>query len=536
MRPFWQQWLLGPGRLWSAIALVSLTALALKPAHVSEANVPPESDQVLLTRSEATATARSQQRQQQERQIRPENFDLGRFPVTEANEAHWRNILWTTAVVAPQDGFVTNALTQILSLGVQSGLSNGQMRTVDAASRVATQLYLSNPTQQAAIGEQFLQLIERSPDREWVAVALSALKRAGLPANQLQALAARIKSRFPDWSRHVSLYTTLQDTAIALSSPTVPPLRDLLNWTVAPKQLHLYVLCRPNRDLLCQAVLKDRDGRFVRQNGQLWSVPLLLRSIHNLSWNFVRGQTPQGLYRIEGIVPQPDNQFFRAYGQFSLVNLFVPFESGSKQFIPGRSGPFNGTLTDYQAMLPPSWRSHWAMQQSYWAGKAGRSLFRIHGSGESPDFFSGKTEHPDSYNWNPTIGCLSALELYNEKGQLLQADMPKLLGALRMAGGARFAGYLIVVDVPGDAQQPLALAEVERAIASTGNPSGSEATSRSTAPQKQSRGVAPAQLVANRITVRSTAQRPPRVVVQSSAPPPTLTEAPRELQEFPIAY
>ncbi len=166
----------------------------------------------------------------------------------------------------------------------------------------------------------------------------------------------------------------------------MPPLRDLLNWEVAPNQLHLYVICQPDRDILCQSVLKNRDGAFVRrQDGTLWSIPLLLRSIHNgLGWNFVRGQTPAGIYRVEGIEPQPDDQYFRAYGQFSLVKLYVPYESGAKQFLPGKSGKFNGNLQDYQNLLPPSWRSYWPIQESYWAGKIGRSEFRIHGTGSHP--------------------------------------------------------------------------------------------------------------------------------------------------------
>jgi hypothetical protein len=196
-------------------------------------------------------------------------------------------------------------------------------------------------------------------------------------------------------------------------------------------------------------------------------VPLLLESIHGLSWNFTRGQTPQGIYRMESVVPAAEDEYFRAYGQFPLINLFVPFEAGAKQFIPGTPGTFSGSLDQYEALLPPTWRTYRPLQQSYWAGKAGRSLFRIHGSGESADFFRGKDKsYPDSYNWNPTLGCLSAQELYSEKGQLLHADMPKILQALQMAGGKNFAGYLIVVDLPGDEKKPIALETLETVVAS----------------------------------------------------------------------
>ena len=193
-------------------------------------------------------------------------------------------------------------------------------------------------------------------------------------------------------------------------------------------------------------------------------MPLLLQSIHGIGWNFNRGETPQGIYRIEGVVPQSNDKFFRAYGQFSLVKLFLPFESGVRKFLPKGKGRFKEPITAYLALLPPSWRRYFPIQQSYWAGKIGRSLIRIHGSGEAPNFFSKNGRYSDSYNWNPTIGCLSALELYDEAGKLQQADMDKLLYALNVAGGRNFAGYMIVVEIPSSSKTPISVTEIEEKI------------------------------------------------------------------------
>ena len=98
----------------------------------------------------------------------------------------------------------------------------------------------------------------------------------------------------------------------------------------------------------------------------------------------------------------------------------------------------------------------------------GRSLIRIHGSGEAPDFFSKKghvsNENLYSYNWNPTIGCLSALELYDEEGKLQQAGMPKILNALTTVGGKNFTGYMIVVEIPSASKAPISVAEVQLSL------------------------------------------------------------------------
>ena len=164
-------------------------------------------------------------------------------------------------------------------------------------------------------------------------------------------------------------------------------------------------------------------------------------------------------------MPRSGAQFFGAYGQFPLVKVFLPFESGVREFLPRRKGRFTGTLKAYQALLPPSWRGYFPIQQSYWAGKMGRSLIRIHGSGEASDFFSGKALYPpDSYNWNPTIGCLSALEVYDKTGKLQQADMPKIINALTAVGGKNFAGYMIVVEIPRSSKTPISIAEIESVI------------------------------------------------------------------------
>jgi hypothetical protein len=416
----------------------------------------PAKAEILL---EATASARVEQRQQQVRQVRPDNYDLSRHPFSES--AHWRNILWTTAVVEPQEAYVATAIAQLLGFANQPNLPDAHQETVKMALQVGTQLYISNSTLYAPVGQQFLQIVERSPNPEWVAMSLSVLSK-GLSPEQRQQLSDRTIQRFPDWQQNVHLYTTIRDIAEMNSPSTLPPVADLLNWTIAPGQLQAYVLCRPNRGVLCQMVLKDRNGNFVRQGDELWTVPLLLRSLHELSWNFTRGQTPQGIYRVEG-TRLADPNTFQAYGAFSLVKLFLPYEEGVQEFLPGQGAAWSGGVAAYQALLPPSWRNYYPIQQSYWAGKAGRSFFRIHGSGQAVDFFTNNRRYPAVTGWNPTIGCLSAIEQYDDAGRLQQADMPKILQALTTLGGQSFTGYLFVIEIPGS-DTPLSVEEIEQAI------------------------------------------------------------------------
>lgn len=384
----------------------------------------------------ATTEARIRQRQDQLRLISPAAYDLTRYPIADQNERHWRQLLWATAVIEPQDAYVRDAIAQILTLTPQR-LSPAQSRTVEMALQIATQLYSSNPTPN--LQQQFIQTIAQSPNPRWVAMSLSALSKGGATTTQKQQWINQIARRFPKWSENVSLYTTIKELTTVAQTP---PIRDLLRWTIVPNQQQLYVFCQPDRAQLCTAFLRDRTGRFVRNNGRLWSMPLLTRSLHNLSWNFSRGYTPQGIYRIEGTIPQPDTEYFRAYGFYPLVQLFAPLEPGVKEFIPGRRGTLTGKLDGYKALLPPSWREYFPIQASYWAGLFGRSEFRIHGSGEDPNFFTNNQRYPQSEGWNPAIGCLSALELYDSTGRVQAAHMPDILRRL----GSRPTGYLIVVE------------------------------------------------------------------------------------------
>ena len=169
---------------------------------------------------------------------------------------------------------------------------------------------------------------------------------------------------------------------------------------------------------------------------------------------------------MEGISLQPDDEMFHAYGQFSLVNLFVPFEDGVNTFLPNKKGKFTGNLPAYQALLPPTWRNYEPIQQTFWAGNVGRSLFRIHGSGAAIDFFRNKSTVVSSKNfdWNATLGCLSALEIYDDRGSLLKADMPKILDALNTVGKGKIDGYLTVVDIPSPSNEPITIDEIAKIL------------------------------------------------------------------------
>ncbi|MDX1978247.1 MAG: hypothetical protein SFT94_11305 [Pseudanabaenaceae cyanobacterium bins.68] len=385
-----------------------------------------------IAQRNTNTSARTNQLQRLRQKLSPIQLDLSSHPL--AKTQYWQDLLWAIAVLEPQQPLIAQTLKQILESSHPPALTT-------LALRVAHQLYTSDAEIYQDLAPQLTAIAEQSQNSEWVAMAIATLGDQGI-----SNLGQRFDLNLPS---HLRLATTLQP--IPASNP---PLTDLLNHQIAPNQPHLFVLCQRNRDQLCQAILRDRQGEFWRSpNGQMWQVPLLSQSLHRLPWNFTHGHTPQGIYRLEGTEPAqiktlkdlPTDTEFQAYGQFPLVKLFMPFEPQVKQFLPDQAGAFKGRIEQYQNLLPPSWRDHLPLQQSYWAGKLGRSFIRIHGTGFSDRYF--RADATPTPGWNPALGCLSAQELYDQTGKLIQADMPQILQALTQASGGNINGYAIVVEL-----------------------------------------------------------------------------------------
>ncbi|MBJ7900691.1 MAG: hypothetical protein GC158_12415 [Cyanobacteria bacterium RI_101] len=430
-------------------------SLALSLPVGAQERLKPE-DLTARTQSQMTPPAQARHRQKQLNFIQPQRFDLKTYPVSAATESHWRQTLWATALLEPNLPETRTALTGLLQLGTQGNLTAPETRIVEQTLQVATQLYLANPERENQLEQALTQLTETSPSPQWAGMALSALTQGGLDPVEVNRYRQSLEARFPGAEEFLTV--ALRDLDEQIQPSPLPPLADLVNWRIAPDQSQLYVFCRPQRGTLCRAFLKDKTGAWVRATPQpgapLWSMPLSGRSLHGLRWNFIRGAAPQGLYRIDGVMPRSEAPYFPAYGQFPLLKVFLPQEDA--RFAP--------SLAQYQTLLPPRWREYFPLQQSYWAGRLGRSLIRIHGSGEFPDFFANNRRFPQSWGWNPAIGCLSALERYDDRGELLKGDMPDLLQRLSQAQGGNLEGYLLVVDVPGDETAPVTPKEIEGLI------------------------------------------------------------------------
>ncbi len=436
-------------RLIFSIALILIrTPMAIAQTPSSWKLSPDDLD--FQDQGQATAIARQEQKKETFSWLNPQRYNLQINPINQSTEKTWKEILWAIALEEAKYPDIEDTLNKILALTE----SHSQNIVLTRAFQSATEIYLANPNS-IILKDRFLEIIRHSNNPKWVAMALEALVTKEPRDPETLDWIDTVRQRFAN-TDSILLHTTIEDVLFQLKPQTLPSLKDLLTWQIAPNHSQLYVLCRQDRTILCLAILKDRKGNFVSDHGQLWSVPLLTRSLHGLRSQFEHGQSPAGIYRIEGKMPRAENRYFRAYGQFPLIKLYLPFEEGVSA-----NGKLPANLSTYRSLFPPSWRGYFPIEQTFWAGKIGRGLIRIHGTGEGQDFFASSSRFPASYGWNPAIGCLSALEQYDQFGRIQKADMPKILQAISQASQGIIEGYMVLVEVSNETQKALTVEEIQ---------------------------------------------------------------------------
>lgn len=155
-------------------------------------------------------------------------------------------------------------------------------------------------------------------------------------------------------------------------------------------QPKLFMFCRKDRRYPCLTLAKDRYGRPVLDSkGKLWKLPTLGLSRHGKKYNQFNGNTPAGIFTIDGVMPSANKQL--VFGKFRRMILeFVPEsqdESIQKSFLPASSHT-----------------------ESWWyegvvARNIGRGLFRIHGTG-----LRNFDESNPYYTFYATSGCIATRE------------------------------------------------------------------------------------------------------------------------------
>lgn len=205
---------------------------------------------------------------------------------------------------------------------------------------------------------------------------------------------------------------------------------------------------RRNRDYPGMAMVRKKDGSFVKINGDYLHIPQLARGIASLPYYLTKGNTPQGIYRMFGFGVSM-SQFI---GPTANVQMGMPNEISKSKFFDKTLSDDKWTFKDYTDFLPEKVREYQPLYESYFAGLSGRNEIIAHGTTIDPELYAGKPYYP----MTPSEGCLSTKEFWD--GKLIYSDQQKLVNALLEAGGAK--GYVVVIDIDNK-NEPVTMNDVK---------------------------------------------------------------------------
>lgn len=304
---------------------------------------------------------------------------------------------------------------------------------------------------------EIASLLEKETDPKLFALCASYLGRQDPSISHTNALKLRMVETFPEYDTTIVLLELekhLNHLAGSLRY-SLPPLKDLIQFEKNAGNKIIYSFQRWNRDYPGMAAVQNADGSFMRRaDGGLLLFQQLARSGSGLPYFLTNGNTPQGIYRIVGTAVARNNFI----GPTPNIQLIMPFEDSLEKFFQYKWDSSVLPLEAYKSLLPPSWRNYLPAQESFYAGRIGRSEIIAHGTTLDPEYFRDKPYYP----LTPTLGCLCAKELWNiTTGRLLVSEQFNLYSAFTATPGNK--GYLIVINISDD-QKAVTREEIEKII------------------------------------------------------------------------
>lgn len=205
---------------------------------------------------------------------------------------------------------------------------------------------------------------------------------------------------------------------------------------------HVLILSiqRSNRNYPGLFLVRDTAGHWLRDStGGLAAIRTLARSQNNLPGYLPNGNTPEGLFRMDGFAESASGFI----GPSTNIQLTMPFEYKAGHFYSDSTlSDSSWSIEAYDRLLPAGMRGYFPAYESYRAGKAGRREIIIHGSTVDPSWYRSFPFFP----FAPTLGCLTTKESWDpENGQRVQSDQQNLVDLVIKAGGPH--GYLMVLNL-----------------------------------------------------------------------------------------
>jgi hypothetical protein len=285
----------------------------------------------------------------------------------------------------------------------------------------------------ACFPNQFVPEIQKIAENESgnekiFATAINYLSQNNVAVNHL------MDSKFKN-SNHPIIQALRNQFQSNYNPISLAELKRMVDYNKTKKIKFLYSIQHKDRNRVGKVFIQSENGLLAKENGKVILIDQLARSATNLPMYITNGNTPVGLFKIDALA-QSENLFI---GPTLSFVTFLPFECEASLFYD--SSTTNFTLEKYLDFFPKELRNNSLLQQTFWAGKAGRSEIHFHGTTIDQNLYSGKEFYPQT----PSMGCLCSNETWDKDGNLLESSQQKLVNTWRKTPNEK--GYAYVLEL-----------------------------------------------------------------------------------------
>lgn len=303
--------------------------------------------------------------------------------------------------------------------------------------------------------DRMQMILEKEENPTLFSMAALYLYRSDSSIENVNNLKIRMVERFPGYDT-IAILSELETYLNHHSGFVHGKIPDMLQ-LFAHQQTHgrkvIYSFQRWNRDYPGLAIVQNADGHFMHNaSGRLMVFQQLARSASDLPYFVTDGNTPQGIYSIQGTAVARNHYI----GPTPNLQLLMPHEKTWEKYFHDAVDSIHDSLQLYKHLLPEAWKNYLPVYESWNAGKVGRTQIIAHGTTIDPEYFKGKPYYP----LTPTMGCLCAKELWNvTSGKLLVSEQFNMVSTYTATPGQK--GFLYVINVD-NRQQAMTREEVEK--------------------------------------------------------------------------
>jgi len=365
-----------------------------------------------------------------------------RMPLSDSTEGKWQGAFWAMGLIRYTSDNTEKA--------IRTGLSDFDNRSSLFQRALLEIIYAVYP-------DRFIDLVFQIARRTEVPkiFAMSVMHLIRTDPGRRAEFTQLLQNKYPAWQANPILVMLHYDL-IRKENMQPPPFKDLLWHNFPTRSPVVFSIQRPDRRFPGLSLIRESDGRFVRNSdGSLFNVQQLALSNSNLPGYITNGNTPAGIFSIQGeafsqnvfIAPAP-----------TLLTVMPGEVTAATYFHDTELNERDWSVDMYRALLPDSWQDYQPIYQAFYAGMAGRAEIIAHGSTINPEFYRNEPFFP----LTPSLGCLTALEKWNSVNGVCQySGQLKLINMLKQNGDLN--GFLIVAETP-DIKKAVSIEELTSLI------------------------------------------------------------------------